>query len=198
MELWAVAAAVTTTTIATTTRAATTTLQTSTTLGATPGDGGGSELRAALIGALVGGLASGLAALGGSVVVERMKLRKTVLIRMYEELLPVVEDDIAEHKRNKGVERELPGFRATPVHRHIEPLERISVMAGRKARRLVTRIDRNVHEYNRLAHDGLYTDQTETGSRLRWRGDRKRVRALFEEIDRDLANLTAYLRKKVD
>jgi hypothetical protein len=33
------------------------------------------ELWAALLGALVGGIASGLASLGGSVLVEKMKLR---------------------------------------------------------------------------------------------------------------------------
>jgi hypothetical protein len=51
-----------------------------------------SQVLAALLGALVGGLASGLAALGGSVIVEKMKLRKTTRVRMYEELLPPLRD----------------------------------------------------------------------------------------------------------
>lgn len=48
------------------------------------------ELVAALIGALVGGLASGVAALGGSVVVNRIQLKKATRLRMYDEILPQV------------------------------------------------------------------------------------------------------------
>jgi hypothetical protein len=56
-----------------------------------------SQVLAALLGALVGGLASGIAALGGSVIVEKMKLRKTVRIRMYEELLPPIRDTASKY-----------------------------------------------------------------------------------------------------
>jgi hypothetical protein len=192
MELWTVVAEATTTTIATTTRAATTTLQTSTTLGAASGDGGGSELRAALIGALVGGLASGLAALGGSVIVERMKITKAARMRMHEELLPPILSEIAIRKRPGFSLDEFPDFDEIFYDR-IEQLERVGVLAGRKDRRLTRNILRKATE-----HRTLIAWPGEKWQGAKWAGDWNQLQALAKDIQEGISDLDAHLRRKVD
>jgi hypothetical protein len=154
-----------------------------------------SQVLAALLGALVGGLASGLAALGGSVIVERMKLRKTVRIRMYEELLPPIRDRVSKY-RTAISEDERPEPHSGSFG-DVGQLEHVSVMAGRRERQLASRIGMKVAEHVALWADSENYQETETGGR-RWVGDSDRVRALIEGIAKDVANLEARLRKKIN
>lgn len=87
-----------------------------------------SELWAALVGALVGGAISGGSALAGSVYVHRLELRTTMLIRLYDELLPRMYpklDACSEGRaRNDDSHRE--------VRQKAFELRRVALIAGRK------------------------------------------------------------------
>jgi hypothetical protein len=157
------------------------------------------EMLAALIGALVGGLASGLAALGGSLFVEKMKRRKAVRIRMYEELLPPIRDEASKYRKRISEEERPephPGF-GSSLHNSPADLEHISVMAGRRERQLASRIRAGVREHAAQWADPDNYEKTAHGGQ-KWVGDSDRVRALIEGIDDDARALEARLRKKVD
>lgn len=87
-----------------------------------------SELWAALLGALVGGTISGVAAMAGSVYVHRLELRTTMLIRLYDELLPR-----SFSKLDAGVEGHATAVDSRrEIRRNAYELRRVALIAGRK------------------------------------------------------------------
>jgi hypothetical protein len=155
------------------------------------------ELVAALIGALVGGLASGLAALGGSVVVNRIQLKKATRLRMYDEILPQV-------ARPFGVLQDQFTLKADPLAppeflNLVHDLERVSVIAGSKERQLAGEIRRLIYKRQGFI-DTERGDEWEyylpTGGR-RWLGDIEALAALDQEIGRAIQRLSNYLADKV-
>jgi hypothetical protein len=168
--------------------------------GACPAPGGtdvSNELVAALIGALVGGLASGVAALGGSVVVNRIQLKKATRLRMYDEVLPQV-------ARPFGVLQDQFTTKADPLAPPeflslVDNLERLSVIAGGKDRQLAGDIRRLVYRRQGFI-DTERGDEWEyylpTGDR-KWLGDPEALVGLDQEIRRAIQRLSKYLADKV-
>lgn len=154
-----------------------------------------SELVAALVGALVGGLASGLAALGGAVLVEKMKLRKSVRMRIYEELVPRIQSDLIVYRLDGRIEADNPAFPRDLLDR-LNQLDHLSVTAGRKVRRLASRIHLRATVHDTLLFGNGDWEDTETGRR--WAGDRKELQALFEEIYSAFSGLHIHLRRKIN
>jgi hypothetical protein len=70
-------------------------------------------------------------------------------------------------------------------------------MAGRGDHRLASRILARVYEVASQWRVPENYQETETGGRI-WVGDSNRLRALIEGIAKDVADLEARLRKKVD
>jgi len=155
------------------------------------------ELIAALIGALVGGLASGLAALGGSVIVNRMQLKKATRIRIYDEILPQV-------ARPFGVLQDQFTMQADPLATQeflslVRDLERLSVIAGGKDHQLAGEVRRLVYKRQGFI-DTERGDEWEyflpTGDR-KWVGDAEALARLDEEIRRAIQRLSKHLAGKV-
>jgi hypothetical protein len=155
------------------------------------------QVLAALLGALVGGLASGVAALGGSVIVERMKLRTATRIRMYEELLPPIHRTITGYIEERIRDGELYGGnpRLGPEFVYnVEHLKYISAMAGPRDRLLTSRISNKVAEYETLVRNGEELDYQRGHV---FKGDRRRLAGDVMEIQAAISDLSARLRSKV-
>lgn len=155
------------------------------------------ELVAALIGALVGGLASGVAALGGSVIVNRMQLKKATRLRMYDEILPQV-------ARPFGVLQDQFTMKADPLApleflNLVHTLERVGVIVGGKDRQLTDEIRRLIYRRQGFI-DSEREDEWEyllpTGAR-KWIGDVEALTGLDHEIRRAIERLSKYLADKL-
>jgi hypothetical protein len=158
------------------------------------------QVLAALLGALVGGLASGLAALGGSVLVEKMKLRKATRIRMYEELLPPIRDATTKYRESLSKKDHMPQQELIYALLYgSADLEHISAMAGRRDQQLASRIRSGIKQRLR-GWENLYTweEPEQRGERGRWIVQTDQLRAHIEAIDKDAAALEARLRKRVN
>jgi hypothetical protein len=151
------------------------------------------ELAAALLGAFVGAVGGGAAPLAGSVIVNRLQLRREMRIRMYDELLPKLIDG---HFTRSGV-RLFPIPDKVPhpseVLQTMREMERASVIAGRKEAERVRALRRPVLRWVGRYESDL--EATETG--LVFRGDWRELYKQGSEVGRALSALNEYLARKL-
>jgi hypothetical protein len=110
-----------------------------------------SNLVAALLGAFVGAAAGGVASFAGSVVVNRLQLRREMRIRIYDELIPRLLESsftISEKGSVLPVPRDKlpPEFRST-----VRNIERTAVIGGRGDLAMVKRLKSVI-----VARDQIY------------------------------------------
>jgi hypothetical protein len=155
------------------------------------------ELVAALIGALVGGLASGAAALGGSVIVNQLQLKRSTRLRIYDEILPQV-------ARPFGVLQDQFTMKADPLAppeflQLVHELERVGAIAGGKDRQLADEIRRLIYRRQGFVDTERGNEWeyfVQTGSR-KWIGDVEALAGLDHEIRRAIERLSKYLADKI-
>jgi hypothetical protein len=151
-----------------------------------------SNLVAALLGAFVGAVGGGAASLAGSVIVNRLQLRREMRIRMYDDLLPKLAVDFArtDAEITSSLAPEIPkAFQSA-----LAEMKRASVIAGRTDAARVTELSRLVSARN-ATYDGISVSYA--GTKIYSSDDRKFLDLQAQEIGRALFELNDYLARKL-
>jgi hypothetical protein len=193
---WELIAAVTTTSSTTSTTSTTTTTIAQVVGG--QGDGGG-EVWAALFGALVGALVGGLTTLTGSVIVNRLQLKKSTRVRMYDDLLPAIAREHFDPKSTVLLSGPgHPGITILPPTRkfveYVGELHRAGVIAGKKDASLTRQILDLIGSH--IAWD--VGGETYTPAQPMWyTKDVAELRAMDKRLDELTEELAKYLAEKI-
>jgi hypothetical protein len=149
------------------------------------------QLSAALLGAFVGAVGGGAASLAGSVIVNRLQLRRQMRIRIYDELLP----QLTKHFREtpSGTRSQLYGDLPDDFQQVVKKMERASVIAGRADAGKVKELSQLVSHRNTRYMLGMATRgfEEELGA------DHNELRALNSEIGRVVFKLKDYFAGKI-
>jgi hypothetical protein len=153
------------------------------------------QLQAALVGALVGGLASGLAALFGSVLVNRWQLKKSMRLRVYDELLPKIKAerawyDLARADTGDGKPADSEPPSAEFIDRMFALIRAGAIIGGRTAK--LTK------EIQRTTAGQAYYVKGESGLRPEWIPDQERMAQLDKRLTGLLYELERQLAKKLN
>jgi hypothetical protein len=150
------------------------------------------ELVAALLGALVGGAAS----LAGSVIINRLQLRREMRIRIYYELIPKLLKSsftISENRRILPVPQDkLPSeFRST-----VRDIERAAVIAGRGDLAMVKRLNSVIAARDQTYVYLMFKSNTNSEEKLS-DDDRMELVRKDGDIGRLLLEFSDYLARKL-
>jgi hypothetical protein len=151
-----------------------------------------SDVAVALLGAFLGAVVGGATSLAGSVIVNRMQLKRQMRIRMYDELLP----QLSEHftRTPWGVHHRIYGNLPRDFERIVTEVERASVIAGRSDAAKVKKLRQLVDERGFVYYSGVEV----RGEVEEFEGDRDELEKVTSEIGRVVFELKDYLEGKLD